>query len=323
MNVDLDSATVTPPTPRPVRAVIAAVLLIAAPVLAVATVLTQISYPLLDGEPLRLATITVVVLFCATSLAHAAAHLGPKAALTLLVVAGGLGLLAEAVGVRTGVPFGTYSYAGTLGPQVVQVPVIIPLAWTMMAYPCLLLGRRLAAALRERSAGWSAIPAIVPTALTGGLTLAAWDLFLDPQMVEAGHWRFADPTPGLPGVPGIPLTNYAGWLLVAVTITAALDVTIPSSDHLSPAALAVPTAMLTWTWLGSALANLAFFGRPAVAAWGLLGMGLTLVPYLLLLRQDVTRRRRHERGHGGPTPEPQTRAAAAGLSLTGGEGASG
>ena len=41
--------------------------------------------------------------------------------------------------------------------------------------------------------------------------LASWDLFLDPQMVDAGHWRWSDPSPALPGVPTVPLTNYAGW----------------------------------------------------------------------------------------------------------------
>jgi uncharacterized membrane protein len=247
--------------------------------LAVATVLVQISYPLLDGDLLRWATMTAVVLFCATSLVHAAVRLGPLAALTLLVVAGGLGLLAEAVGVRTGFPFGTYSYAGTLGPQLLGVPVVVPLAWTMMAYPCLLLGRRLTR--RVASPGGRSLL----VALTGGTALATWDLFLDPQMVAAGHWSFAHPTPALPGIPGIPLTNYAGWLLVSVVMVAALHVGLRSSDRLTRGALAVPSALLAWTWLGSALANLAFFGRPAVAAWGLLGMGLTVAPYLLSLRQ--------------------------------------
>ncbi len=54
-------------------------------------------------------------------------------------------------------------------------------------------------------------------AVTAGAALAAWDVFLDPQMVDAGHWTWADPSPGLPGVAHVPLTNFAGWLLVAVT----------------------------------------------------------------------------------------------------------
>jgi carotene biosynthesis associated membrane protein len=244
-------------------------------VLAVATVLAQIAYPLTHGEALRLLTITTVVLFAAASVLHAAATRGPGWALGLVVVAGGLGLAAEAVGVRTGVPFGDYRYADTLGPQVLDVPVVVPLAWLMMAYPSLLLGRRLArsVARRGRRRGASSGIAI----LTGALCLAAWDLFLDPQMVAAGHWTWAHPTPALPGVPGVPLTNYAGWLVVALVMLALLELVLP--DH-HRASEDVPGALLAWTWAGSVLGNAVFFDRPAVAVWGGVAMGLVVVPYL-------------------------------------------
>ena len=77
-------------------------------------------------------------------MAHASAWLGARSGLALLAAAGGVGLAAEAVGVTTGRPFGHYAYAGTLGPQVLGVPLVVPLAWTMMAYPALLAARRLA-----------------------------------------------------------------------------------------------------------------------------------------------------------------------------------
>ena len=79
-----------------------------------------------------------------------AARAGP---LGLVVVTAGGGLAAEAVGVRTGLPFGDYSYAGTLGPEVLDVPLVVPLAWTMMAYPVLLAARRLT---RPAGSCWSA-----------------------------------------------------------------------------------------------------------------------------------------------------------------------
>ena len=63
----------------------------------------------------------------------------------------------------------------------------------------------------------------------------------------------------------------------------------------------VPALLLAWTWLGSGLANVAFFGRPEVAAYGLVGMGLLVGPYLLLHR---ARRRRARRRAGGPAPPP-------------------
>ena len=55
--------------------------------------------------------------------------------------------------------------------------------------------------------------------------------------------------------------------------------------RLTAAAEAVPAAVLTWTWLGSAVGNLVFFGRPAVALYGAVAMGLLVIPYLRLLNR--------------------------------------
>jgi putative membrane protein len=96
-------------------------------------------------------------------------------------------------------------------------------------------------------------------------------------MVAAGHWAFGTPAPGLPGTDGIPLTNHAGWALVALVMVAALDRVVPGSDGAHEGVIAV---LLGWTWIGSALANAAFFGRPAVAVWGGLAMGVPVAVYL-------------------------------------------
>lgn len=238
--------------------------------LATLVVLAQIAYPLLSGEPLRLLTIATVVLFFAASVTHAWLTRGAWWALGLVVVTAGGGFLAEAVGVATGYPFGEYAYAGSLGPRLLHVPVVVPLAWTMMAYPCLVVARRL---LRERA------PALVP--LVAGFALAAWDVFLDPQMVAAGHWTWAHPTPALPGVPGIPLTNFAGWLLVAVAMMALLSL-LPDSPR---APVGVPVTLFLWTWLGSVVGNAVFFDRPSVALVGGIAMGLVGLPLLWSLWQ--------------------------------------
>jgi uncharacterized membrane protein len=251
--------------------------------LVLAGVLAQMVYPALDGGPLHVVTIAAVLLLAAAALTHAAATLGSRSAGALLLIGAGIALTAELVGVHTGVPFGSYHYAQTLGPGLAGVPLLVPLAWVMVGYPCLLLGRRLTRSLADpRRAG-------LGTALAGGWTLAAWDLYLDPQMVAAGHWTWTDPHPGLPGVPGIPLTNYLGWLLVSVVLVAALDRALPAAPV--EASRFAPTLVLTWTWLGSGLGNLMLFDRPAVAGWGLLGMGLTVLPYLLVVGRDAAGRR--------------------------------
>ena len=99
-------------------------------------------------------------------------------------------------------------------------------------------------------------------------------------MVEAGHWTWADVQLALPGSPGIPVSNYLGWLLVAVLMVGVLQL-IPRRE----ADDRLPAALLLWTYASSVLANAAFFGRPAVALLGGVGMGLVVVPYALSLRR--------------------------------------
>jgi len=236
-------------------------------VLAVVAVGMQIAYPLLDGAALRRLTVLTVVVFAAAGLAHAARTRGPAAALLVLAVAGGTSLVAEAVGVATGYPFGRYLYAGTLGPSLLGVPVLVPLAWTMMAYP-LLLAARTACASRPR--------AVVPA---GALALVGWDLYLDAQMVDAGHWTWTYPDPHLPGLEGVPLTNYVGWALVSTLLMAALHRTLPAARDGVDAA-ATPALLVGWTWLGSAVALAFFLDRPGAAGWGLLVMAPVTVPAL-------------------------------------------
>jgi uncharacterized membrane protein len=236
-------------------------------------VVAQMVFPFTDGGTVAL-TVASVVLLAAAAVLHAAATRGPRSAAALVAVAAGGGLLAEAVGVRWGVPFGDYDYTGTLGLELLGVPVLVPLAWAMMAYPALLVGRVLAGA-RGRLA----------TAAVAAWTLTAWDVFLDPQMVDAGHWRWEHPTPALPGVEGIPLTNFAGWLAVSFAMSLVLDRLVsrrPIGDDL------LPLSVVVWTYASSVLAHAVFFGRPPVAVAGGVLMGLTVVPLVVLL---VRRRR--------------------------------
>ena len=233
--------------------------------LTAAAVLLQIVYPLVAGAVRTEITVASVVVFCAAAVSDAARVHGARGAAILVAVAGGGGLLVEAVGVRTGLPFGTYAYTGDLGPSLLGVPVVVPLAWTMMAWPALVVGRALAGRL--------------PVALVGGVALAAWDLFLDPQMVDAGHWTWAHPDPALPLVPGVPLTNYAGWLLVAVVVVGTLDAALAA--HVRPPGPAA--ALYLWTYGSSVLAHVVFFDRPGSALVGGVVMGAVALPFALAL----------------------------------------
>jgi uncharacterized membrane protein len=227
-------------------------------------VLAQICFPLTGGPARASLTAATVVLGYLLSLSHALLTRGPRAAAALVLVTTVGGFAVEAVAVHTGIPFGTYDYSGALGAKLLGVPVVIPLAWTWMAWPAWL------AAVRLARPG----PARIALAAVG---LATWDLFLDPQMVSEGYWTWADPAPALPGVPGVPVNNYLGWFLVALGMMALLSplagATTEQPDPDRPIHL-----LYLWTYASSLLAHAVFLGLPASAAWGGLAMSVVAAP---------------------------------------------
>lgn len=229
--------------------------------LTAATVLAQIAYPLVEGDARANLTQATVVLFFLASVSHAAVWRGRLWAAAYTVIAVGVGLGVEALGVGTGFPFGTYDYAGTLGPEILGVPYVIPLAWAMMAYPALIVARTLCTGA-------------VTTVVVGAWALASWDVFLDPQMVGEGHWTFTFPDPSPPLVGDIPWTNFAGWLTVALVLMLLLD-RLPRRSAPDGA----PATLFLWTYLSSILANAVFWDRPGVALAGGLVMGVVALPF--------------------------------------------
>ena len=142
-------------------------------------VLAQICYPLTAGATRAGLTVATVVLGCLLSVGArrcSPGARGPRPRWSRSTTGGGLAV--EALGVATGFPFGGYDYSGSSGPKLLGVPLVIPLAWTWMAWP---------AWLAAGPAGCRPAPARIAVAAVG---LAAWDLFLDPQMVAEGYWRW-------------------------------------------------------------------------------------------------------------------------------------
>ncbi|TCB97920.1 carotenoid biosynthesis protein [Micromonospora zingiberis] len=270
-------------------------------------VLAQICYPLTNGSTRARLTVATVVLGYLLSVGHALLSRGPRTAVALVALATGGGFAIEALGVATGFPFGSYDYSGQLGPKLAGVPLIIPLAWTWMAWPAWLVATRLVGTAPASGTGgpsrrgwrW---PARIGLATVG---LAAWDLFLDPQMVAEGHWVWRDATPALPGLAGIPVSNYLGWLLFAVLVMAALrPLAGPAVTGTGPRDHPM-YALYLWTYGSSVLAHAVFLDLPASALWGAAGMGVIAVPLAVALLRD-----RPARDDGATTERARVDAAA-------------
>jgi uncharacterized membrane protein len=140
---------------------------------------------------------------------------------------------------------------GILRPTVGDVPAVVPLAWFAMAVPA----RETAhGALGARSTPLRRI-------VLGAALLTAWDLFLDPQMVGEGYWRWARPG----RYRGIPLGNYLGWFCTGLVVMAGLERLLPPARDRADTELVGQYAFVTGM---SSLGFAAFFGDRVVAAVG-------------------------------------------------------
>lgn len=212
--------------------------------------------------------------------------LRPLVATALVVFAVSFG--AEALGAATDLPFGAYDYTDRLAPHVLGVPILIPVAWLMFLPPAWAVGRALAG--RWGGPRFIALSAVAFT---------AWDLFLDPQMVAWGVWRWEEPGAYF----GIPLVNYAGWLLVAGFITLLVR---PRGIERRPLLV-----VYTLVWLIETVGLVAFWGLAGPALVGGVVMGAIA---LLAWRAELAETRAGDAARaraGGATDEPAAARAGA------------
>ena len=240
-------------------------------------VLTAIAYPLASDAGRDVVSWAIVLLGAGLSVAHATASRGVRTGGGLLALVVGVAVALEAVGLATGFPYGRYTYSDALGPTLLGVPLLVPLAWLMMAWPSWVVAARLTPRRPAR------------VGLAAGV-FAAWDVVLDPQMVQAGYWTWADPSPGLPGIATVPLTNLAGWLLAGAVLMSLLDLlvgraSVPGAPLIGDAA---PLLALAWMTLGGALAHAGWLGLPGSAAWGA-GLAVPVLVALLVQHRRATR----------------------------------
>jgi putative membrane protein len=238
---------------------------------------TAIAYPLADGAARDAVSWTIVLLGSALTVVHAGLSRGWRTGLGVLALTVVVSVVFEAVGLATGFPYGSYGYSDALGPTLLGVPFLVPLAWLMMVWPSWLLAARL-------------VPGSRPVRIAvAAYVFAAWDVVLDPQLVQAGYWTWTHPAPGLPGIDTVPLTNLAGWLLAGAVLMTALDLLVAGRPATLPDH--APLVALAWMVLGGALAHAVWLDLPGSAAWG---VALSLPVLAVLVTR--TRTRTHVRG---------------------------
>jgi putative membrane protein len=169
----------------------------------------------------------------------------------------------ELVGVRTGWPYGDFSYGVDLGPMLFgEVPVGLPVFF----FPLVLNSYLLVLLLGGDRARSTPLRLLATVA-----TVLATDLVLDPGAVAIGFWAYAGGGP----VYGVPLSNYAGWVLSATVATVGFDRAFPREgvlDRLESCPFMLDdlvSFVILWGTINAVYANWA-----SVALAGLFGAGL-------------------------------------------------
>jgi uncharacterized membrane protein len=229
------------------------------------TIASEIAYPLTQGENLRIVTLVTVYLGAATMAIHSLFSFGPRYFFTLVPTTLLFGWGIEELGIHTGWPFGHYHYDPSLGIAIAGIPLVVPCAWLMLTHPILIAARKL-------TRQW--------VFLVGGYGLMAWDLFLDPQMVRDGRWRWKISGPHIPLESQIPLSNALGWLLSGIILMGALHWLLPKERKRSGVSSRICDFFLIWTFISGIIGNLFFFHMPGVALMGGIAFSVFLGPYL-------------------------------------------
>jgi uncharacterized membrane protein len=238
---------------------------------AVTTVAGMIATPLMpQGSTARRVLSTVVVTgHFATTLGRSSAVWGLRRAAGAAAGIAVATATVERIGTRTGLPFGRYHYTSALRPQLAGVPAIVPLAWFAMAVPA----RETAhAALGHRSS-------LAGRIVLGSAALTAWDLFLDPQMVGEGYWRWDRHG----RYRGIPLTNYLGWFLTGLGVIAAIEAVLPADRVADPGLVGEYSVMAVMETVGFGV----FFRDRVVALAG----GAAMLPITVVAMRRMWDRR--------------------------------
>jgi len=162
--------------------------------------------------PGGLNTLTLIVLLL--TLWHASHAVGPRLTLAFFAITAVTSWLLEQIGVSTGLIYGSYHYTATLGPWLGSVPVLIPLAWFVLAYSSYGLANLIADRMAGGNTGGSR--RLVGLVLLGALLITAWDLVVDPILSGPGFrawvWDAAGP------YYGVPIQNYLGWIATAFIV---------------------------------------------------------------------------------------------------------
>lgn len=134
-----------------------------------------------------------------------ARRLGSGVGIACLVFTAVIGFYSEVIGVKTGWPYGHYTYTSYLAPDVWHVPIVMMAAWLFITVESFVVV----------PAHWPWVTRVV----LGGLVAVGIDMLIDPVAANVQHlWRWQQRG----AYYHIPLQNFVAWFAIECLLQAVL-----------------------------------------------------------------------------------------------------
>lgn len=110
-----------------------------------------------------------------------------------------IGMLAEWIGIHTGLLFGNYSYGKNLGSKLFEVPLLIGINWAMLTVVTASIINRLEIKTQYKI-------------VISSFAMTLFDVLMEPVAVRSDFWTWHN------GI--IPFYNYVCWFLISLGLQA-------------------------------------------------------------------------------------------------------
>ena len=163
-------------------------------------------YP--DHIPIQLIVLMQVAPPAIFALIHGSMLYGVRGMSAFTGLCLGIGAACESVSLRTGFPFGHYTFTDVMGPKVLGLPVLLVLAYLGIGYCSWVLALLILGYRNKPVAGTG----VVAVPLLAGVIMVGWDVSMEAiwsTLDRAWIWRDGG------SFYGVPISNFLGWYFTA------------------------------------------------------------------------------------------------------------
>ena len=184
----------------------------------------------LQAFPARVPTLLIVTLHVIPAAAFALVHgwrrYGMRMIFLFVALCLGVATSFESLSLRTGFPFGHYYFTGVMGPKILELPLLLALAYVGVGYVSWVVAESVV------GSDGPILPRLLITPVVASCAMTAWDLAMDPVWANLDRaWIWRDGGAWF----GVPLSNYCGWLLTTWVFYQAFALVL-ARRHREPAA---------------------------------------------------------------------------------------